>query len=224
DAGVLRLPEAGDDPPTLLAGDDSGRIYAAGRAQSWRVAGDEVRRCDVGGEALAVDDEGGVVLATGGELVGIDFEPVGCARRFRLDEEGLRLRGRFAAFAGGRLWVAPLRVGPDRLLTAYEPDGRKAPVQLGKEGERDPIVRTRALLGDQRSLAVVDAHARRLRFFAADGSRRGSIDLLRLLDLPLPWVAGATRSREGVAFLAVGHERGERSGLFEGLLFRVQGL
>lgn len=225
DGGRLELPGAAESAPSLLAADDAGRLYAASESESWRIGPDgEIARCAVGAHSLAVGPEGAVHITTpDGRVLRLRYDEAGACRGGPWPA-GSDLRARFAAHAAGHVWLTPRAPHADRVLTAFTAEGLRATLQLGKTGERDPIVRSRALVGDARGLALVDGHARRLRLFAKDGSRRGSVDLLRLLDLPLPWVGGATRVRERVSFFAIGHERGAASGLFEGLLFRVAGL
>jgi hypothetical protein len=90
-------------------------------------------------------------------------------------------------------------------------------------GTDDALAWVHAVQGCTAGICVVDSNLRRLSLWTRAGKHVGSVKLDALLGLSSPWIPDFSVAKDGSAWLVTAAERG-KSGVSEGLLYRVRGL
>ena len=73
-------------------------------------------------------------------------------------------------------------------------------------------------------LCVLDSNFRRMTIWSKAGKYIGNVKLSDLFDLRYPWIPDMASAGKGVYYFVAGQDRGPKSGVAEGLIYRVSGL
>jgi len=109
-----------------------------------------------------------------------------------------------------------------KVVVAYDGEGE----EVFRIGNTDPTAREdsfgwiHGIAPCQPGICVLDSNYRRLTVWKKDGMFLGNVKLSKLFGLRYPWVPDLRRDKD-VLYFVVGQDRGSKSGVAEGLVFRV---
>jgi len=133
------------------------------------------------------------------------------------------------AFVGKRLLVGGSnkvegRPGP-HLVREYDLKGQPRGAAFGNpDSGDDHFCYVHGFTECAPGTCVVYGNCRSLRIWGTKGNFVGAANMMKLLGLSYPWISGFTPAIKGSAYVTATQERGKRTGVYQGLVYRVNGL
>ena len=234
-AGVLQLPHKVEN----LSRDERGRLFASNGIFAAYVVKDGKQElvCDTKGQ-IEIHRSGkwGIAPYVNATVRLVEVEKETCTSEdwvlSDLSDDQKR-KGPFAnvtsaAVVGDVVWIGGVVAKKDapaqpRIVVGYSKAGKEK-VRFGADA--DPEAQfgwVHAIESCGQNLCVLDANRRRVSVWTRTGKHVAAVSLPELFGVAHPWVPDFTVAKDGSAWFVVAQNRG-KSGVTEGLIYRVRGL
>jgi len=235
EGGLLGLGEGLGRRPESITSDARGHVFVSSSMNgTWRITGTNTDyHCQETRGKLTINGQGsvGFALFGSGTPQKVSFTDTGCSvAEWTYSEPFERVDS--VTFVGNRVLLggsdnAEGRPGP-HLARFYNEAGAPQGARFGDTTDNlsaaDHFCHVHGGVECRAGLCVVDGNCRKVRVFNNNREVQGIVDLMRLLGLRYPWIAGVTPPRQGTAYVSSVQERGQGTRVYQGLVFRVTGL